>query len=743
MRRVQNFVKLIRSSGLVFLALLMSTASTVWAQTAPPPPANPSPQSYEVDFAADQLAYDNEADVVTASGNVAMVREGNRLSAAQVVWDRKTGRVTASGGVAVTNPGGDVAYGDSIELTDTLKDGVVENLLIVLQDGGRLAAIRGTRNNGVSTLERAVYSPCRVEDEAGCPKDPVWKISAIRVQHDPVKNRIYYKNARLELFGLPILALPGFSHPADDRGGTGLLIPDIQYTRNNGFELSAPFFVKIAPNRDLTLTPHIFTDALPAIETRYRALTGNGAYQIGTYATYGSRLPNTVGITNTQRDFRGYVDANGRFQIDKRWSVNSSIRLVTDRTFLRRYDISRDDRLRSNFELQRLTRTSYFSLVGWGFQTLRQGDPQGQVPIVLPAIDYRKRIDAPIVGGKVELQLNSLALGRTDGQDTQRAFGAVRWDLRRLTPLGQEIQLTAFGRGDVYHSDENIETLTNIYRGRSGWQGRVVAAAAAEIRWPFVGPFLGGTQRLTPRLQVVASPDTRNLSLPNEDARAVDLEDSNLFALNRFPGYDRWEDGTRITYGADWAIDLPQFSIQANIGQSYRLSSKPTIFPNGTGLTSRTSDIVGRTTVKFKRAISFTHRYRLDKDNLAIRRNEIDATIGSDTTYAVVGYLRLNRDVDPAIEDLRDREEIRLGGRAQIARYWSVFGSTIVDLTGRQEDPVTLTDGYEPIRHRIGVAYEDDCLRIGLTWRRDYDASGDARRGNTFQLKLSFRNLGR
>jgi LPS-assembly protein len=147
--------------------------------------------------------------------------------------------------------------------------------------------------------------------------------------------------------------------------------------------------------------------------------------------------------------------------------------------------------------------------------------------------------------------------------------------------------------------------------------------------------------------------------------------------------------------------------------------------------------------VKFGRSIGLTHRYRIDKDSLGIRRNEIDATVGSDTTYAVVGYLRLNRDVDASIEDLRDREEIRLGGRVQFARYWSLFGSAIIDLTGRQEDPLSLADGYEPIRHRIGVAYEDDCLRIGLTWRRDYDASGDARRGNTFQLRLSFRNLGR
>ena len=361
----------------------------------------------------------------------------------------------------------------------------------------------------------------------------------------------------------------------------------------------------------------------------------------------------------------------------------------------------------------------------------------------MPLIDYRKRFDDPLAGGKVELQLNSLALGRSAGQDTQRSFASARWDLRRLTNWGQEIQLTGFARGDVYHTDEVGRTPTASYRGANGWHGRFIGAVAAEIRWPFIGPALGGTQRLTPRLQIVASPATPNLSLPNEDSRSVDLEDSNLFALNRFPGYDRFEDGARVTYGVDYALDLAGFSLQANIGQSYRLSSKPAIFPDGTGLTSRTSDIVGRTTLKFKRLVSLTHRYRLDKDGLAIRRNEIDATVGTDKTYAVVGYLRLNRDVDPRIEDLRDREEVRLGGRVQFARYWSMFGSIIIDLTDKREDPLSLADGYEPVRHRLGVAYEDDCLRIGLTWRRDYDNAGDARRGNTYQLQLSLRNLGR
>jgi LPS-assembly protein len=117
-------------------------------------------------------------------------------------------------------------------------------------------------------------------------------------------------------------------------------------------------------------------------------------------------------------------------------------------------------------------------------------------------------------------------------------------------------------------------------------------------------------------------------------------------------------------------------------------------------------------------------------------------TIGTRDTYAIIGYSRLNRDIASFGEDLRDREEVRLGGRVQIGRYWSIFGSTILDLTDASEDPFSTADGFEPVRHRLGVAYEDDCLTIGFTWRRDYQNSGDARRGNSFQLRLVLRNLG-
>jgi LPS-assembly protein len=740
------------------LPLLLSAPCAAWAQEIPAAPPDPVPADNaanvtvegapaEVAFSSDHLVYDETANVVTASGEVRMTREGYRLSANSVTWNRGTGQVRAEGSVRIVNPGGDVAYADSVELEDTLKDGVVENMLIVLADGGRLAAIRAERRDGITTLHRAAYTACAVVTPEGCPKEPTWQINAVRVIHDPVRHRISYQGATLNLFGTPIFGLPGLSHPDGQQGGgTGVLVPEIRYSRRNGVELSVPYYLRLAPNRDATITPHVYTGVLPMLEAEYRQLTSIGAFQVHGYFTYGSRIaldplapPNATG----NEGIRAYIEGGGRLILSPEWTVTAFGRYATDRTFMRRYDISRDDRLRSYVNAERITDDAYISIAGWAFEGLRVTDVEGMQPIALPAIDARWRIADPIAGGQIELQANSLAILRTEGQDSQRAFASARWDRRMITPLGQELVLTAYARGDIYHTNDTLLTQTVSYRGEEGWNGRFIGAVAADIKWPFVGELFGGTQRLTPRIQFVASPPTSNLDIPNEDARSVDLEDSNLFALNRFPGYDRWEDGVRVTYGADWTLDLPSVSIHSTIGQSYRLSNRAAILPPGTGLSGRFSDIVGRTNVRIGRMVSITHRFRIDQHSFALRRNEIDATIGGRRTYATIGYLRLDRDIDPAIEDLRDREEIRFGGRIGFARYWSIFGSAVIDLTSQQEDPLSQADGFTPIRHRLGILYDDDCIELGLTWRRDYEDSGDARRGNSFLIRVALRNLGR
>ncbi|HXG99442.1 MAG TPA: LPS assembly protein LptD [Sphingomicrobium sp.] len=760
-RAIGNLVKVDRRLACwTALPLLLACASaaqaadTAAAAVQVPTPTVTTPatgaQPGVVNFSADSVSYDDNSQFVIAEGRVRMARDGYYLSSDRIEWNQRSGEVVAIGNVVVLSPEGDRIVGERVVLDDSLRDGTVENLLVVLDGGGRLAARSATRTNGVLQLEQAIYSPCATTGPTGCPRKPSWSITAARVTRDPVRGRLRFEGGRLNLLGLTLPLLPVFniSDGSNNQAASGILIPNLSVSNSNGVEIGLPYYLRLAENRDLTITPHVYSKVLPAFEARWRHLTTIGAYQLGGFVTHGKvdrveRFSFSGSETESRRGFRGYFEGNGRFQFNPLWSLTSSFRVATDKTVTRRYDITRDDRLRSFVDLERITPNSYISIAGWAFQGLLVDDVQRQFPIALPALDARFRLDDPLFGGRVELQANSLAILRIDGQDTQRAFASARWEKRRLTRLGQELTLTAYGRGDVYHSSNSRSNRIPFYRGEDGWHGRAIGAIAADARWPLIGSLFGGTQRLTPRVQLVLTPPTRNLPIPNEDARSVDLEDSNLFALNRFPGYDRWEDGSRVTYGTEWSLDRNNWSFNAIVGQSYRLTREPSLFPDGTGLTDRFSDVVGRSRLRYGRLFDLTHRYRLDKDNLAVRRNEVDLTVGTEQTYLQIGYLRLDRDISRAIEDLRDKEELRVAGRLKFLNYWSLFAATVFDLTSSREDPRSGADGFRPVRLRMGLNYEDDCLELGVSWRRDYEQIGEFRKGSTLSFSINLKGLGR
>lgn len=730
------------------LALLLATAAH--AQEPGPPSAAPVLPEPMIEFEADQLVYEDNAEVITATGNVRVRRDVQTLTADTVVFNRKTNQVFASGNVMLDDGNGLRAVADNFELTDDLKDGAVENILLILADGSRLAAKSGVRENGVSRLNRAAYSPCAVVDEkTGCPQEPVWQLKAVRVVHDPARGRVFYTGARLEMFGVPVVALPKLSHPDSfDKSETGILQPDFSLSRELGGEVRIPYLWSLAPDRDLTVTGNIYTNVRPVLGAEYRQLFAGGPIQIGGLITYarGQREdPDTGEIVETAERLRGAIQGNGQIEHGGGWRSSYSVRLTNDDNFLGRYQVSLDTRLRSTYALERFEDAPqlgerYFSVRGWFFQDLTQTSSPSKIPIALPLVDLMWRLPDKVMGGEVMLQANSLGLYRREGQSMARALAFAQWDRSLVTSMGQRITFTGLLRGDVYTSSDSMLADDPTYAGTDGWSARFIPLAAVDVEWPFAGPLFGGTQTLSPRVQIVASTSTANGGIPNEDSRAIDLEDSNLFSLNRFPGYDRWEGGTRITYGLDWKWSRPGLAIAAQVGQSYRLDENENYFPDGTGLSGSVSDFVGRASVRIGRYVEVTQRLRLDKENLAVRRNETDIAIGSRQTFLSVGYLKYNRNI--ALEDLTDHEEVRAGARVAFGNYWAVFGSTVIDLTSRAEDPFTTNDGYQPIRHRLGVSYTDECFEFGVTWKRNYIDNLNAREGNTFQFTIKLRNLG-
>jgi len=742
----------LRLRNILLSGAALGLAVPTLAQTLSPPVAAPAPGGMStlvqpgdvIEFEADTMTYSDNNQLVTAVGGVKIVRDGYNLSADTVEYNRRSGQVEARGNVVTVDPEGNQAFGDRVQLTESLRDGAIENILLVLNDGGRLAARSATRTNGVSTLNHAIYSPCSVTDSEGRPRNPLWCIKAVRIIHDPAKHRVSYKSARLEFLGAPVFFLPNFSHPDGGAGrASGLLLPDIEYRRSLGLGVGLPYNIAIAPDRDVTIKPWVYTGANPALSLQARRLFRTGPVQLDAFFTYANLTEfGPDGVTEVDRGdkFRGYFSAKGQFQHDPNWRSTFSVRLTTDDTFNRRYGLDYDDSLRSTYNLERFGPESYLSIAAFAFQDLRVGRDNGQTPFVLPLVDWRWTPQQRVLGGLISIEANSLALYRSDGQRTARGIASARWDRSVITTLGQRITATGLIRGDIYDSSNTDAEPRLDYRGSGQIEARVLPLVALDAEWPFSGGLLDGTQTITPRVQLVAASGSQNTGIANEDSRAVDLEDRNIFDLNRYPGYDRWEGGTRLTYGLMYDFSRPRFSLTTEIAQSTRFDSRGDQFPGGTGLSGDLSDIVGRTTMKYGRLVSLTHRYRLDKASLSVRRNEVDLAIGTTRTYATVGYIRLNRDINT--EDLADREELRVGARVAFAKYWSMFGSTIIDLTSKGEDPRFGEDGFEPVRTRVGVAYEDECFRLGITWRRDYIGDRDFRQGNTYNLSVAFKNLG-
>jgi LPS-assembly protein len=156
------------------------------------------------------MRYDRDLGVIVATGNVEFTREDHTLLADTVSYNEKSELVTASGHVTLLEPTGEAIFADYVELTGDLKDGMMQNLRMRLQDDSRLAANGARRTGGNRTeFSKAVYSPCDLcRDDPSRP--PLWQIKAKRIVHDQESHDVTYNDATFDL-GVPVAFSPSFS----------------------------------------------------------------------------------------------------------------------------------------------------------------------------------------------------------------------------------------------------------------------------------------------------------------------------------------------------------------------------------------------------------------------------------------------------------------------------------------------------------------------------------------------------
>jgi LPS-assembly protein len=690
-----------------------------------------------LDFAADELTYDQNAETVTASGNVVMAYDGMLVHADQVIYNRNTGKVAVAGEIWAELSDGSIIRGQDLVIDERFENGVISNIGVILADNSRFAAAQGTlQGRNKTTLSRAVYSPCEVcgEDDV-----PLWQVKAVRVVHDRGKKRVTYKSAWIEAFGVPVVYTPYFSHPDPTvHAASGFLAPDLGQSRALGLIMEIPYYWRIADNKDATITPIITTRESIVLSGEYRQHFGPGQM-----ATSGSitnvdkrdEFGNSLG----RNEYRGHIFSRGKFEmgdplgVGGDWQWRYDVGWTSDDTYLRRYRFSDMDTVVSEAAIERFGKRSYGAITAVGFQGLRVEDVSGLTPFVLPMAEYYYRSPPGFFGGSFEFNANALAITRLDGLDTRRLSTAGRWEVPFITEAGNIFTVGLSLRGDFYYVSDSANPDEAAYAGRDGTSYRVLPQARLEWRRPMIRTGENTQQTLEPIMALVGGFNSGNPDeIPNEDSRIAGFDDTNLFADSRFTGLDRWEAGSRIDYGIRYGVDGNSFSVRTLVGQSYRFYKDPEI-PDGTGLEGHFSDIVARVEATLSPYLDIIYRARIDNKDGKLRRNEVDAIMGPESFRVTLGYLDLKSgadEMDPTAP-LLPREEVRGAVAYKFSRYWQAIGSYIYDI-GRDAS----------VAARGGIIYEDECLRFGIVLDRRFTSDRDIRPDTSVILKIALKNLG-
>ncbi|PWC82018.1 organic solvent tolerance protein [Azospirillum sp. TSH100] len=685
---------------------------------------------------ADQVTFDEVNSVVTASGNVELAQGKRSVHADKITYNQKTKVVTATGKIRLVEPSGDIVFADYAELTDNLKDVFIENIRVLMTDNGRMAGNEGERREGrLTRVSRGVYSPCDLCKEDPT-RPPLWQIRAVRIVHDNEEHEVRYRDATMEIFGIPVAYTPYLSHPdpSVDRK-SGFLTPSFGNNSNLGAILKTHYYWDIAPDQDATFDLHYYSQQGPLLGGQYRKRFESGRLELEGAITRGD-VANTTTVPKETRN-RGYVAARGLFDIDDTWRAGFDIKRASDPTFLRRYYDFREDYLTSKVFVEGFRGRNYAAITGYSFQDMRYGNSIPE-PVTLPYAQYNALGEpGSLLGGRWSFDTSLLAVSRfkNAGPDTQRVMAQPGWERNIVsnagfvTTLSGSVLVAGYKAQQFNNNDPTVRGNDNISRFRFFPQGQ------ATVRYPFVRYGESSSQLIEPIGQLTFAPKLPNGRIfPNEDSLDVEFDDVNLLQPNRFTGIDRLDDGMRVTYGLRGAIyGYNQGSASLFLGQSIRLTDSSAGFTGDSGLEERVSDYVGRLDLQPADWLDVNYGFRVDHETFRPRRHSLNASAGVPLLRLSTSYTYVDQTTSRTAVTRNRVEQASFGVSSQFTDHWNI-GISHTQAMEPQPGP----------RASLAVlTYGDECLLFQTIARRDYTISTTGEKdGNTIFFRLVFKNVG-
>ncbi len=671
------------------------------------------PENRPISLVADSVQFDPKTGVLIATGNVQVFRGTQVLATQRVVYDQRNKRLSVPGPLTLTDGADIVTRAQGAELDSDMRNGLIKGAELLIQQQLQLVSHQMHRQDGkFKVLDKVVATGCHI-----CAKNPIpfWQIRARRVIHDEEARRLYFENATVDLLGIPVFYAPNLRVPDPSvRRATGFLVPKVSTSNTLGYGIEVPYYWTLGDHADLTLTTRAFTKGSFLLNPIYRREVKRGRFEIDGHFTLADSLTNN----NT----RSSLSANGLFQLDREIELEFDIEVASDDDFRDDYGIGTDnqDRLTSFVTLRRTRKNSFVSVSSSYIQSLRANEIDTEIPLVLPEIYGRKTWVDPVLNGKIGITAQSVTLLRENNSEFSRIGFVADWQKDWVLKNGLIVGAYTGLAGNSYYT-QNIAGVVD------GSVSELVPTAALDLRWPLSRQNGRVSHVIEPRIQLVWSPDDARAN-SNKDSVQVEFEETNLFSINRFPGFDASERGLRANIGVSYTRYNPQgWTYGITLGRVLRAENLNQ-FGVGTGLDGTNSDYVSAINVSFNDQFDFVNRTLFD-DDFSVGKNEMQLSMNFDRVATQASYVWLEQDVVAGASDRTHEASIAV--QYQRNDYWTYSGKWRQNLESGSS-----TSG------EFGIRYENECVAVNLSYSLQFEGSGIVHPTREFGLTVELAGLG-
>ncbi len=683
---------------------------------------------------ANQIDGDQNTNVLTAHGDVEVLRGSSSLKSDELIYDRDNKLLKINGNIKVKNLEIGNLKTKKLEIKEDFSAGKFFDSKIIFKDGSYLTSPEIERvNPKVTILKKSLFSFCpnpeiEANNDLAGEKLDLMSIKSKQTTIDKENEVMKMKSATVRFFNVPFIYTPYFrSSLASKERSTGFLSPSYVKSTNLGNGLKTPFYINIAPNMEMLITPYIgISNNQIILNNQFNHLASYGEYKINfEIANNKLNIPqNTVVSKQTDAQYRWKIsNSKGIFDFTKNTGLDFSIDTVGDKNYLRDYYNNYTNYTLSKVNVDYIYKRSYHSIKTIRIQELEAVNDRA-APLVLPMIDSHIETVPLSFKEKFALTSNATVITRQDGLQYRRTSFTpevnVPYNFR-----GNLFNIIAKVQGDFYSLDNNFQ-YTQRNNDFNKTQTNLKPEASISWRLPLINKTKSNTFVIEPMVNIVTSSYRTNFyKLPNEDSNNSELTVGNLFVNDRISGFDRNESGQRISYGAKTSFFNKYGQFGLTLGQSYkRTSGTQDVIIRGFNDNNK-SNIVGQMMYQSIKYFSFIYNFQLNESSYRNDINQVTTAVNFDKVYGSLNYLLLRK----TAQNLQEMEQLSLSAGMKVTKMWKVDIIGTRDIVNKR----TISRGI--------TIYRDGCCTIFGFSASETNPGSLLKPQRTFNLNFAFKNL--